>query len=352
MTAPARTTVPYVLICLAGLLAPYIAGPFIIQLALLWMMVLFALTWDLGGGQMGYNSFGNVLFFGIGCYVAVVTQRELFFGIEEYQHVTGDAPRGLTSLQYFSGFALGSALSGVIGVAVAAVLGSGILGLRGHYFAICTLGIGVAAGEIASGWEYVGAGSGLVAPIYPGEADERGIFFYYLLFLLAVASFITLKWVYSTRFALAINAIRDDEDKAEAMGIHTTRYKTAAWCISAFFLSLAGAAFGHLNNFIDREVAFPGATFGVWMVLMAILGGKGTLWGPVIGATLFHVTQELFWTYFLGWQRVALGLLIVVIVVFFPRGIMGWLRERWPEKFGETVDTQVRTAQGSVGEGR
>ena len=352
MTVPTRNALPFALIGLAGLLAPHVAPSFVIQLALLWMMVLFALSWDLGGGQMGYNSFGNILFFGIGCYVAVVVQRELFFGIEEYKSVTGEAPRALTSLEYFSGFALGSVLSAVIGVAVAAVLGSGILGLRGHYFAICTLGVGVAAGEIASGWEYVGAGSGLVAPIYPGEADERGIFFYYLLFLLTVACFITLRWLYSGRFGLAINTIRDDEDKAEAMGIHTTRYKTVAWCISAFFLAIAGAAFGHLNNFIDREVAFPGATFGVWMVLMAILGGKGTLWGPVIGATLFHVTQELFWTYFLGWQRVALGVLIVVIVVFFPRGIMGWLRERWPEKFGETVDAEISAAQGPVGESR
>jgi branched-chain amino acid transport system permease protein len=74
------------------------------------------------------------------------------------------------------------------------------------------------------------------------------------------------------------------------------------------------------------------------MVLMAILGGKGTLWGPVIGAVIFHVMQEFFWTYFLGWQRVALGLLIVVTVVFFPLGMLGWARERWPELFGHRVD--------------
>ena len=95
-----------------------------------------------------------------------------------------------------------------------------------------------------------------------------------------------------------------------------------AWCICAFFLSLAGGAAGHLIGFIDpTEVAFSGATFGVWMILMAILGGKGTLWGPVIGAVIFHITQELFWTYLFGWQRVALGALIVAIVVFFPRAL-------------------------------
>src|SRR2546428_9390514 len=149
----------------------------------------------------------------------------------------------------------------------------------------------------------------------------------------------SLRCLYASRFGLVLNAIRDDEDKAEAMGLRTTRYKTAAWCISAFFLGLTGGAVGNLLGFIDpREVAFAGSTFGVWMVLMAILGGKGTLWGPVIGAVVFHVTKELFWTYLLGWQRVALGLLIVVIVVFFPAGILGWARERWPERFGHAVE--------------
>jgi branched-chain amino acid transport system permease protein len=148
-----------------------------------------------------------------------------------------------------------------------------------------------------------------------------------------------MRWLYAGRFGLAINAIRDDEDKAESMGLRTTRYKTTAWCISAFFLGLTGGPVGNLIGFVDsREVAFAGSTFGVWMVLMAILGGKGTLWGPVLGAVIFHLTKELFWTYLLGWQRVALGLLIVVIVVFFPVGILGWARERWPERFGQTVE--------------
>ena len=81
------------------------------------------------------------------------------------------------------------------------------------------------------------------------------------------------------------------------------------------------------------------------LVLMAILGGKGTLWGPVIGATLFHIFKEGFWTFFLGWQYVALGVLIVVIVIYFPEGIMGWLREKYPERFGEVVDEADRKAQ-------
>ena len=74
------------------------------------------------------------------------------------------------------------------------------------------------------------------------------------------------------------------------------------------------------------------------MVLMAILGGKGTLYGPIIGAIVFYLFKEFFWVFFLGWQRVALGLLIVIIVIFFPTGIMGFLRNKNPKMFGETID--------------
>jgi len=320
MSPLARRLAPLLAIGAVALVAPMLLPAFKTQLSFLWIMVCFALTWDIMGGQMGYNSFGNVLFLGVGMYLCAVVQRDAGLG-------------------YFPGLFVGLALGAMLAVAVAAVLGSGILGLRGHYFAIGTLGLGIAAGEIASGWDYIGAGSGLVTPQYPGDVDTRKMLFYYSSFALAAATFLTLRHIYGGRFGLAINAIRDDEDKAEAMGLRTTRYKTMAWCVSAVFLGIAGGIVGNMIGFIDpRDVAFAGPTFGVWMVLMAILGGKGTLWGPVVGAVVFHVTQELFWTYLLGWQRVALGLLIVVVVLFFPLGILGWLRERRPELFGHRVD--------------
>ena len=135
-------------------------------------------------------------------------------------------------------------------------------------------------------------------------------------------------------------------DKAEAMGIQTMKYKIIGWMISAFFCGLAGGIMGGLVGYIDStDVAFDGREMGVFMVLMAILGGKGTLWGPIIGATIFHIFKEGFWTFFLGWQYVALGVLIVVIVIYFPEGIMGWLREKYPERFGEVVDEADRKAQ-------
>lgn len=298
-------------------------------LSYIWVMILLALSWDIIGGQMGYNSFGNIVFFGIGMYVCAVVQRDMFSkGVGKFDSVSDQAAVALTANEYFISLASGTLLGAIIAILFAIILGSGILGMRGHYFAICTLGLGIAAGEIASGVDYIGAGSGMVTPIFPEVAGDKEIFFYYFFFIVAVATFLVLKKIYASRFGLAINAIRDDEDKAEAMGLYTIRYKIIAWALSAFFLAITGAGVGNLIGFIDPlDVAFAGATFGVWMILMAILGGKGSLWGPVIGALVFYITKELFWTYLLGWQRVALGLLIVVIVVFFPTGIMGWAKQ-------------------------
>jgi branched-chain amino acid transport system permease protein len=346
MTGSAKTAVTYAVIAGAGLLGPLLLPAYTTQFSFLWVMVTFALTWDVLGGQMGYNSFGNVVYFGLGMYVCAVVQVAPFTDLAEYTSAYGTQDIGLTPLQYHAGLAAGCLVAAVVAVVVAAVLGSGILGLRGHYFAICTLGLGIAAGEIAAGIDIIGAGSGMVTPLYPGEVGARSRFFYYLCFALAVVTFLALRRLYAGRFGLAINAIRDDEDKAEAMGLHTTRYKTVAWCIAAFFLAISGGLVGNIVGFIDpTDVAFAGATYGVWMVLMAILGGKGTIWGPVLGAAVFHVTQELFWTYLLGWQRVALGVLIVLIVVFFPQGIIGWLRERFPRRFGRRIEAASGAAK-------
>jgi branched-chain amino acid transport system permease protein len=305
-----RDTVAMASIGVLGVAAPWIAPMIITQLAFLWLMILFAITWDMNGGQMGYNSFGNVFFFGIGVYACAIVQRD-------------------AGLSYYPGLFAGIGAGALASAAAALILGPAILGIRGQYFAIATLGLTIVAGNLASAWEYIGAASGMATPVYPGAIEYRARFFYFLLFALAALTFIVARAIYRTRVGLAINAIRDDEDKAEAMGLHTSRYKVFMWCVAAMFLGASGGPVGNLVGFIDpQDLAFAGATFGVWMVLMAVLGGKGTLWGPVIGATVFHVTQELFWTYLLGWQRVAMGVLIVVIVVFFPTGILGFARRR------------------------
>ncbi len=342
--------VAIILLGVVGILGPWLFPAHLSQFSKLWLFIVLALTWDLLGGQTGYNSFGNVVFFGVGMYAAAVTQVGLYYPVAAYTAAKGGGTEFVFDVaQFYTGLAVGLPVGGILAAVTAAALGMVILGMRGHYFAIATLGLAIAAGELAAGWEYIGAGSGMVTPT-PPDAIDTTLLFYYLSFALAAVTFGFLAWLYSTRFGLAINAIRDDEDKAEAMGHHTTRNKFFTWTISAFFLGIAGGIFGNLSKFIDPiDVAFNGAEVGVWMILMAILGGKGTLWGPVIGAAVFYVTKELFWTYLLGWQRVALGALIVVIVVFFPQGIVGWLKERWPDRFGPSrEEMEAADAKGGA----
>ncbi len=326
-------------ILLAGLVAPLIFPNYTLQLAVLWVMILFAMTWDVMGGQMGYNSLGNILFFGAGMYTSAIVQIGLYYDVAKYTAAYGEIKVSSTPDQYFIGLFAGIIAATVVCALLAVVLGWIVFGLRGPYFAIGTLGVALAAGELVSAWEFVGAGGGVSMPVYPGEPDDRSYFFYLLCFTLAVATFAALKRVYASRFGLAVNAIRDDEEKAEAMGLHTRRYKTIGWSLSAFFLGASGAVFGNMIGFIEPlEVAFPTGTFGIFMVVMSLLGGKGTLWGPIIGATLFHAFKEVTWTYMLGWQWVALGTLIIVNVVFFQQGIMGWAEDKWPDLFGRTVE--------------
>lgn len=339
MSTNTKRLIGYTALILAGVAAPLLFPAYTFQLAVLWVMILLAMTWDIMGGQMGYNSLGNIVFFGAGMYICVVTQIGLYYDVAAYTAHFGAIKIDFTPQQYFTGLALGLVAAAFGSALLAVVFGWVVFGLRGPYFAIGTLGVAIAAGELVGTWDYVGGGGGITIPMYPGDADDRSLLFYYLCFLLGVAAFACLRYVYASRFGLAINAIRDDEDKAEALGMHTKRYKTVAWCISAFFLGISGGIFGNIVGFVEPlEVAFPAVTFGIFMVVMALLGGKGTLWGPVIGATLFHVFKETTWIYMLGWQWVALGLLIIVNIVFFQQGILGWAQDKWPERFGIEVE--------------
>ncbi len=345
MSISRRTLGLYGGIAIASLVAPFVFDTYISQLTVLWVMVLFAITWDAMGGQMGYNSLGNIFFFGAGMYISAVVQIGLHYDVAQYTAAYGAIKVDFTQAQYHVGLVLGTIVAALGSVVLAVVLSWVVFGLRGPYFAIGTLGIALAAGELVGAWEYVGAGSGISLPVFPGEPEVGERFFYFAFFIAAVLSFFFFRWLYGTRFGLAINAIRDDEEKAEAMGIRTMRYKTITWALSAFFLGICGSLFGNYNIFIEPlEVAFATVVFGIPMVVMALLGGKGTLWGPVIGAILYHVIKEATWKYFLGWQWVALGLLIVVTVVFFQQGIMGWAQDKWPELFG--IEVEEDSAEG------
>jgi len=311
-----------------GILAPLVLPDNMSQLTDLMVFILIALAWDMLGGQMGYNSFGNILFFGVGMYLLASIQVWAGgYSLAVYNSAKGGNLESFTlsAPTFVISLLVGLLVIALVNFVLGLLVGSQLLKMRGHYFAIGTLGLGVAAGEFAGTMGILGAGSGMNFVQPPNGIDLFPLLYYIGLFVVVVF-FILLKWLYSTRFGFVMNAIRDNEDKAEAMGLPTAKVKAFAWAIAALFTAIAGGIYGSGKNFIDpTEVAFSLPTIGVWMLLIPLLGGKSTIWGPIIGAVVFQIFKELFWTYLFGWQRVALGLLIVVIVVFFPNGIMGGL---------------------------
>ncbi len=333
-----------------ALLALTVAAPFLLpdyktQLATLWLMIIVAMTWDMTGGQMGYNSLGNIFFYGTGMYVAAVVTIGLVHDVREYTDAAGGGVFAFTEAEYFTGLVLGSLGAGLFCAAAAFIVGFLTFGLRGPYFAIGTLGIAIAAGELVSNWEWIGAGQGISMPNYPGDFEAFKLLIYFVFAGVGVLLFVFLNWLYKTRFRSAINAIRDDEEKAEAMGIRTLSYKLLTWSMAAFFVGIAGgiSAF-QLLHFEPLETAYQTINLGIFMVVCVLLGGKGTLWGPIVGAILFHVIKEVTWNYFLGWQWVALGAIIIVTVVYFQDGLMGWLRQKKPEWFGIRVEKKDQVA--------
>ena len=335
-----NTLISYAGLGLFGIFGPILFPEYTLSIAYLWMMVLMASTWDILGGQMGYNSLGNITFFGVGMYVSACVQIAFFYegGVGEYTSAMGSIKPEFTDAEYFYGLFFGIIMAALVALAISLLLSTFMFGLRGPYFAIGSLGIAVATAELTITIDYVGGASGISMPLFPGDIEFRSTFFYILCFILTIIAHFLLRWLYSTQFGLAINAIRDDEDKAEAMGIPTRVYKRIGWGIAAVFMGAIGAIAGNMAGFIDKEVAYPIPTFGIFMVAMVLLGGKGTLWGPVVGAIIFHVVKEATWTYLLNLQWIALGLILIINIVYFQQGLMGWLQTKYPEMFGIVVD--------------
>ena len=335
-----KTLITYLSLAIFGIAGPLLFPNYTLSIAYLWMMVLMASTWDILGGQMGYNSLGNITFYGVGMYVSAIIQISIFYegGVGEYTLAMGAIKPEFTTQEYYLGIFLGILGGAFAALLLSLVFSTFMFGLRGPYFAIGSLGLAIAAAEITITIDYVGGASGISMPLFPGDIEFRSVFFYILCFIITIIAHFVIRWMLSTQYGLAINAIRDDEDKAEAMGLPTLIYKQIGWGVTAIFMGAIGAVAGNMAGFIDKEVAYPIPTFGIFMVACVLLGGKGTLWGPVLGAIIFHVVKETTWTYLLGWQWVALGMILIINIVYFQQGIMGWLQTKYPEMFGIVVD--------------
>ena len=187
MNLASRQNLPFILVLLFGVAAPFVFPDYTNEIAVLWLMIVFASTWDILGGQMGYNSLGNIVFFGAGMYICAVIQIGLYYNVGMYTSGARTTHIVFTSSQYFTGFTIGLVVAGIGAAVIAIIAGWIVFGLRGPYFAIGTLGIALSARELAGTWEWIGGGSGIAMPVYPGSPQEKSLVFYIFLFVLSVS---------------------------------------------------------------------------------------------------------------------------------------------------------------------
>jgi branched-chain amino acid transport system permease protein len=264
------------------------------------MFATLSLGWNMIGGYTGYVSFGNVVFFGIGSYTTAAL----------WQH------------WHQQNVALAVLCAAILASAFAIVLGIPILRLRGHYFGIATLGIALATQEIVANTEWLGAGSGFtVRPLDNYSA------YYIAMWVVCAASMLATYFIARSKLGYAFVAIRENEEAAAVLGVHPTRFKVTAWAISAAMAGAAGAVFAGANGFMDPPTAFA-LDNNVFPIVMVILGGAGTVAGPLVGAIILTAINESLWSRFPQIHTLFFGAAIVVVVVFLPRGILWLLNTR------------------------
>ena len=268
---------------------------------------LLAQAWNILGGFGGQFSFGHALFFGTGAYVQAIAQVQ--FGINPWVALP-----------------LAVLVSGAVGCFVGAL--SFRYGLKGSYFALVTLAFAEVFRIVATSVPFTGAGVGLMVPLREGFAnmqfDSRRGYATLILFFVVLALIVTC-WLKNSRFGAYLQAVRDNEDAARAAGVNPFRVKLGAIIISGGFMGVAGAFYVQVFQYIDPGIAY-GAHTSVEALVGAIVGGLGTLWGPIIGALALHlladITRNLFGQ-LPGINMVIYGCVLVLMVMFAPRGLGG-----------------------------
>ena len=268
---------------------------------------LLAQAWNVLGGFGGQFSFGHALFFGTGAYVQAIAQLQ--WGLNPWVAL----PLGMFSAAF-------------VGAFVGALTFR--YGLKGSYFALVTLAFAEVFRILATSVPFTGAGVGLMLPLRESAANmqfgSRAGFVWLMLGLVALALLVTA-WLRHSRFGACLQAVRDNEDAARAVGVDPFQVKLAATVISAGLMGAAGAFYVQVFQYIDPTIAY-GPHTSVEALVGAIVGGMGTLWGPVLGALSLHfladVTRNLFGQ-MPGINMIIYGSVLVLIVMFMPRGIAG-----------------------------
>jgi branched-chain amino acid transport system permease protein len=277
----------------------FIEGYWIRVLTSIFMYAIITAALNIIAGYAGYAAFGNIVFFGIGAYTTAMLMLRLGF-------------------YWWTGAIIGGLLAAIYAI----LLGIPILRLRGHYFAIATLGINRATEQIALDWgSFTGGGKGITLPLPKMEIQNFYAMIYFIMLGLLLVTILVNYIISRSRLGYALRAIRDNEDAAEASGIFAPSCKIAAWAISAFITGVTGGVFAYWFSFIEPATVFD-IMIAVKAFVMMMLGGAGTVLGPVIGAFLIEVISETVWGQFLTLHMLILGIIMVGVVILIPRGML------------------------------
>ncbi len=278
-------------------------------LASVFMFVALAQGWNIIGGYTGYASFGQVAFFGLGAYTTAVLMNN-----------------------YHVSFWLALPAAIAAGVLFAVLIGVPLLRLRGHYVAIATLGAAEGAREVINNMTPItGGGGGITIPTFGDQAPTAyfGKPGFYLAFLAVAAISIAVAAVLArSRFGYAMMAVNQDEDAAGAVGINTTATKVVAFGVSGAIVACAGAFYAFQQiEFYPTDVF--DANFTVLMVIMVVIGGSGTILGPIVGAVGLELLSQFLRENADQYNQLIFGAIIVLVVVFFPQGVVNFFRDAW-----------------------
>jgi branched-chain amino acid transport system permease protein len=271
------------------------------------MFAILASAWNIIGGYTGYASFGNVVFFGIGAYVTAIAMEKA----------------GLN-------FALAYLAAGAAAAIFALLIGLPVLRLRGHYFAIATLGVAEAMKALVQNLEITEGNAGIYLPVLDLGIKQQYLFFYYMMLGTLVLTLVATWFLLRAKLGYSLIAIREDEEAANSVGINTTLSKTIAFALSGFFTGLAGSIYAFQQAFIQPGPVFTVQTT-VKMIVMAVFGGMGRLLGPLLGAFSIEAISEVLSNYFLVAHTLFFGTVVILAIVFTPRGILDIIVSR---KFG------------------
>ena len=315
------------LIILAGLLVlplvvrePYYQH--LLILVLLWVTI--GTGWNLLAGYTGQVSFGAAGFFGVGAYTAGLLSHHL--GVSAWW---------------------GMALGGFVAMVIAFPFGWITFPLRGAYFALGSLALGEVMRQVATSWESLTEG---MVGILIMQTFISKLPYYYIALALAVGSIVLVHLVTRSKLGYYFVSIREDQDAAASIGINTTKYKMVSLAMHAFLTGMAGALYMNYMGFIDPHVVFSLHDISIMAILVAIVGGVGTLYGPAVGALIMVALQEVFRTAGFGSLKalsdamgggfmivvtkyvsqahvLAFGILVVVVIMSLPNGVVGdWAR--------------------------